>query len=475
MFALDPPLGRGRRGDDRRPRRHRRLRPAAPPLRRRARPRARHHARAVGRHDREGRQQGDQERRGLRPRQAVHRLLRDARADRRRDRPPASQAGRDRHRGRRERRPRRARAGRGRRSPRCRSRPTRSTPPGSEGSGRLLARFGGASAGDQAEVDGRADARGGPRRRPDDRGRRGAVGRAARRPARGATTARRSRSPAASPTSPPRSARPRRPAARSSRAPRTGCRGSRSTPATSRAAPTDVRDALEPRPVVLLDGPAGLRARLRPLGPGRRRRAGGHAPAQGALRHRAHLPSRRLSWEASDGPGRGRLGRAPPARPRADQGLRALRLLPADVPELPDLRGGDGLAARPHRADAGRPRGRHELSDEMVTHFDRCLGCMACVTACPSGVQYDKLIEQTRPQIERHADRPLRAARLAARDLRALHPPGPAARARAGARAAAAHRAQRRARQAADPEAAVAARARPRRAGERRRSASSRR
>ena len=38
---------------------------------------------------------------------------------------------------------------------------------------------------------------------------------------------------------------------------------------------------------------------------------------------------------------------------------------------------------------------------EMVTHFDRCLGCMACVTACPSGVQYDKLIEQTRPQIER--------------------------------------------------------------------------
>ena len=48
-----------------------------------------------------------------------------------------------------------------------------------------------------------------------------------------------------------------------------------------------------------------------------------------------------------------------------------------------------------------------ELSDEMVTHFDRCLGCMACVTACPSGVQYDKLIEQTRPQLERNFDRPL--------------------------------------------------------------------
>ena len=42
------------------------------------------------------------------------------------------------------------------------------------------------------------------------------------------------------------------------------------------------------------------------------------------------------------------------------------------------------------------------MSAEMVTHFDRCLGCMACVTACPSGVQYDKLIEATRPQVERN-------------------------------------------------------------------------
>ena len=38
-----------------------------------------------------------------------------------------------------------------------------------------------------------------------------------------------------------------------------------------------------------------------------------------------------------------------------------------------------------------------EMSDEMVTHFDRCLGCMACVTACPSGVQYDRLIERVAP------------------------------------------------------------------------------
>ena len=33
--------------------------------------------------------------------------------------------------------------------------------------------------------------------------------------------------------------------------------------------------------------------------------------------------------------------------------------------------------------------------------MDQCLGCMACVTACPSGVQYDKLIEATRAQVER--------------------------------------------------------------------------
>jgi glycolate oxidase iron-sulfur subunit len=45
------------------------------------------------------------------------------------------------------------------------------------------------------------------------------------------------------------------------------------------------------------------------------------------------------------------------------------------------------------------------MSEAMVEHFDRCLGCMACVTACPSGVQYNRLIEATRPQVERNHDR----------------------------------------------------------------------
>ena len=36
--------------------------------------------------------------------------------------------------------------------------------------------------------------------------------------------------------------------------------------------------------------------------------------------------------------------------------------------------------------------GRAEMSSTFVSHFDACLGCMACVTACPSGVQYGPLI-----------------------------------------------------------------------------------
>jgi glycolate oxidase iron-sulfur subunit len=53
----------------------------------------------------------------------------------------------------------------------------------------------------------------------------------------------------------------------------------------------------------------------------------------------------------------------------------------------------------------GLAEGTLELSDTVVEHFDRCLGCMACVTACPSGVKYDRLIEQTRELIEERYDR----------------------------------------------------------------------
>jgi glycolate oxidase iron-sulfur subunit len=99
-------------------------------------------------------------------------------------------------------------------------------------------------------------------------------------------------------------------------------------------------------------------------------------------------------------------------------------------------------------AEADSPRGRivlmdqglngsGPLSDEMVTHFDRCLGCMACVSACPSGVRYDRLIERVRPQVERHhrrsaAERSLRRLLFETlpypRRLRALVPALVAAR-----------------------------------------------
>ena len=40
--------------------------------------------------------------------------------------------------------------------------------------------------------------------------------------------------------------------------------------------------------------------------------------------------------------------------------------------------------------------GRLAMNPGMVGHFDTCLGCMACETACPSGVRYAPLVEETR-------------------------------------------------------------------------------
>ena len=49
--------------------------------------------------------------------------------------------------------------------------------------------------------------------------------------------------------------------------------------------------------------------------------------------------------------------------------------------------------------------GAAEMTDQWVQHFDSCLGCVSCMTACPSGVDYGKLIEATRAQIERNYPR----------------------------------------------------------------------
>jgi glycolate oxidase iron-sulfur subunit len=78
-------------------------------------------------------------------------------------------------------------------------------------------------------------------------------------------------------------------------------------------------------------------------------------------------------------------------------------------------------------------KGEIGLDGPFTEHIDACLGCMACVTACPSGVQYDKLLESVRPQIERNvartpADRAFREAIFALfpyrRRLRAAAVPG---------------------------------------------------
>lgn len=63
------------------------------------------------------------------------------------------------------------------------------------------------------------------------------------------------------------------------------------------------------------------------------------------------------------------------------------------------------------------PRGRiylikallegHEAGRTTQVHLDRCLGCRACETACPSGVEYARLLDIGRTHIERLSPRPL--------------------------------------------------------------------
>ncbi|HEV2563324.1 MAG TPA: glycolate oxidase subunit GlcF [Rhizomicrobium sp.] len=46
-------------------------------------------------------------------------------------------------------------------------------------------------------------------------------------------------------------------------------------------------------------------------------------------------------------------------------------------------------------------------SPETVLHVDRCLSCLGCRTACPSSVDYARLVDQARAHIETHHRRPL--------------------------------------------------------------------
>jgi glycolate oxidase iron-sulfur subunit len=49
----------------------------------------------------------------------------------------------------------------------------------------------------------------------------------------------------------------------------------------------------------------------------------------------------------------------------------------------------------------GRP-----ADEQIVTHIDRCLSCLACMTTCPSGVHYMHLVDHARAHIEKTYRRP---------------------------------------------------------------------
>src|ERR1700689_2176865 len=53
--------------------------------------------------------------------------------------------------------------------------------------------------------------------------------------------------------------------------------------------------------------------------------------------------------------------------------------------------------------------GRLPLNQEVRRHLELCLDCRACETACPSGVQYGKLIEPFRVAMEQASDTPAKS------------------------------------------------------------------
>jgi glycolate oxidase iron-sulfur subunit len=102
----------------------------------------------------------------------------------------------------------------------------------------------------------------------------------------------------------------------------------------------------------------------------------------------------------------------------------ALHVIPQDAPQQVDLdkcvHCGLCLNACPTYRELGvemdSPRGRiyqmaqvaagAPITESYKEHIDLCLACRGCESACPSGVQYGRLVEAARAEIETHSERP---------------------------------------------------------------------
>ena len=130
-----------------------------------------------------------------------------------------------------------------------------------------------------------------------------------------------------------------------------------------------------------------------------------HGPVQSDVPNASPAPSAQEPPARAPGPGHG-------------EGLTARTRSPADdcvhcgfcLPHCPTyVSWGVEMDSPRGRIDLFRALedGRLTLDEAVVQHFDRCLGCMGCMTACPSGVRYDAIIEDARARIERVYRRPL--------------------------------------------------------------------
>ena len=118
------------------------------------------------------------------------------------------------------------------------------------------------------------------------------------------------------------------------------------------------------------------------------------------------------------------------ANPYSTKQFTCLDFVPTNAPIVNEFTNGTMLLGD----ELDSPRGRIYLIKEMlekdkppttevVKHIDRCLSCLACMTTCPSGVNYMHLVDQARVRIERDYSRPL--TELALRAVLALVLPRP--------------------------------------------------